>query len=615
MEKRAADPHQPQTEFIFGSLSTAGGRIQRARSLNAGLQLAPHLAPIDPRPGEAVTISVRAGVGVALEAATLYYTLDGSLPAVAAPETQHLAMRRTGSDWDTLTWSYGEMWCATLPGQPENTCVRYLIIAQTTNGKTVSCPYIDLSAPELVTQPDNFDQRYFHRLLRQPAPQVFEFNVDRLEIPAWLREAVIYQIFIDRFAPIPGQPFADTQDLGAFFGGVLRGITARLNYLSELGVNCLWLTPIFPAPSHHGYDPTDYFAVEPRLGDMADFQELVAAAHGRGLRVVLDFVANHLSRQHPAFVAAQADPASPTCAWFFFRDYPQTYEAFYDVPDQPVVNTDLPAVREYLIGAAQYWLQSGCDGFRLDHAHGATQGFWSAFRAAIRAVKSDAAIFGEITDTPALMRSYTGRMDGVLDFQLLELLRGFFVFRSISASQLDRALQQHFAYFRSELVLPSFLDNHDMNRFLWSVEGDARRLKLAALCQFTLPQPPILYYGTEVGLSQRRAVGRLEEARLPMLWNEQQDRALLDFYRRLIQLRRQTTNVWSEPRTTVWVDDEHGLYAYRCGAYLVVLNNHDQATALACPAAELILSTDTGVTLVGEQLGLPPFAGAICRFY
>ena len=319
-----------------------------------------------------------------------------------------------------------------------------------------------------------------------------------MDIPAWLREAVIYQIFVDRFAPIPGQPFADTQDLGAFFGGALRGITARLDYLSELGVNCLWLTPIFPAPSHHGYDPMDYFAIEPRLGDMADFQELVAAAHGRGLRVVLDFVANHLSRQHPAFVAAQADPASPTRAWFFFRDYPQTYEAFYDVPDQPVVNTDLPAVREYLIGAAQYWLGD-----------------------------------------------------------------------------------------------------------------DTRRLKLAALCQFTLPQPPILYYGTEVGLSQRQAVGRLEEARLPMLWNEQQDRSLLDFYRRLIQLRRRTTDVWSEPRTMVRVDDEHGLYAYRCGAYLVVLNNHDQATALSCPAAELILTTDAGATLTGEQLDLPPFAGAI----
>ena len=176
---------------------------------------------------------------------------------------------------------------------------------------------------------------------------------------------------------------------------------------------------------------------------------------------------------------------------------------------------------------------------------GATHAFWSAFRVATRRAKADAAIFGEITDTPALMRSYTGRMDGVLDFHLLDLLRGFFAFQSIAVSQFDRAVRQHFAYFGQALVLPSFLDNHDMNRFLWIANGDTRRLKLAALCQFTLPQPPIVYYGTEVGLSQRQAVGRLEEARLPMLWDEQQDRDLLDFYQRLIHLRRQTSATWS----------------------------------------------------------------------
>ena len=122
-------------------------------------------------------------------------------------------MERTHSDWDTLTWSYVETWCATLPGQPENTRVRYLIMAQTTAGQSLSCPTIDLAAPELAAQPSAFDQRYFHRLLRQPAPQVFEFNVDRLDVPVWLREAIIYQIFVDRFASDPGQPFGETQIL------------------------------------------------------------------------------------------------------------------------------------------------------------------------------------------------------------------------------------------------------------------------------------------------------------------------------------------------------------------------------------------------------------------
>ena len=221
--------------------------------------------------------------------------------------------------------------------------------------------------------------------------------------------------------------------------------------------------------------------------------------------------------------------------------------------------------------------------------------------------------FGEITDTPAVMRSFAGRMDGALDFHLLELLRGFFAFRSIPASQFDRALHDHYAYFGSVLVLPSFLDNHDMNRFLWSVGGDTRRLKLAALCQFTLPQPPIVYYGTEVGLSQRQAVGRLEEARLPMPPEEEIDRDLLQFYRGLIALRRQSSAVWSLPRQTVLVDDARGLYAYRYGAWTVYLNNSDQPVDLPCTETELMFATDADVTLHDHQLRLPPFAGAVLK--
>ncbi|MBK8048767.1 MAG: hypothetical protein IPK16_17580 [Anaerolineales bacterium] len=341
MTELSATQTQP-TEFVFGPLSTVEGRVQRARSFSVGLQLIPSLEPLDPLPGEAVTVSVRAGLGVAIEQATLYFTLDGSLPVVGGPGTHPLPLQLTRRDWDTLTWSYVETWCATIPGQPEHTRVRYLITAQSATGELVPCPYLNLTAPEVAAMPNAFDRRYFHRLLRQPAPQVFEYHVDRFTSPEWFREAVIYQIFVDRFAPDPGASLADTTDLSAIFGGTLRGITARLDYLCDLGVNCLWLTPIFPAPSHHGYDPTDYFTIEPRLGSLAGFQELVATAHRRGIRIVLDFVANHISRQHPTFLAAQADAASPACDWFFFREHPHSYEAFYDVPDQPIVKHGSP---------------------------------------------------------------------------------------------------------------------------------------------------------------------------------------------------------------------------------------------------------------------------------
>jgi glycosidase len=174
-------------------------------------------------------------------------------------------------------------------------------------------------------------------------------------------------------------------------------------------------------------------------------------------------------------------------------------------------------------------------------------------------------------------------MDGCLDFGLLEALRAFFALGTLSVSEFDKYLQQHFAYFDSSLVLPSFLDNHDMNRFLWRVDGDKRRLRLAALCQFTLPGPPIIYYGTEVGLSQLEPVGRLEEARLPMSWGNEQDASLLAFYQDLI--------------------------AFHNGS-------HETTVPLGkWQEVELVLSTDPAVSLdaQGLELYLPPYAGAVCH--
>ena len=127
------------------------------------------------------------------------------------------------------------------------------------------------------------------------------YQVDRERVPDWLRDAVIYQVFVDRFArpvacrsPSPSTP-------GGFYGGTLRGVTERLDHLADLGATCIWLSPIFPSPSHHGYDATDYRSIEPRLGTEADLRELIEAAHARGLRILLDYVVNHVSSAHPAF--------------------------------------------------------------------------------------------------------------------------------------------------------------------------------------------------------------------------------------------------------------------------------------------------------------------------
>jgi glycosidase len=206
----------------------------------------------------------------------------------------------------------------------------------------------------------------------------------------------------------------------------------------------------------------------------------------------------------------------------------------------------------------------------------------------------------------------------------MQAMRRFFAFRESTAGELDAFLRRHLAFFGDGLALPTFLDNHDMNRFLWVVGGDTRRLRLAAMCQFALPGPPIVYYGTELGLSQRRDVryadgsGHPEESRLPMPWGEAADPSLLAFYAALGGLRRATAGLWRRPREVVALDDETGLYAWRCddaaAGAMVALNNGAGEVEVPMDEAagwDLALATADGVRLAAGRLALPPVAGAI----
>jgi len=210
-------------------------------------------------------------------------------------------------------------------------------------------------------------------------------------------------------------------------------------------------------------------------------------------------------------------------------------------------------------------------------------------------------------------------MDGVLDFLLLEKLRQFFAYRTLSVGQFNAFLQQHFAYFPDDFVLPAFLDNHDMNRFLWIVNNDKRRLRLAALFLFTMPGPPIVYYGTEVGLSQPADVVQENGhhyhgyTRMPMLWGKQQDRALFAYFQRLHHLRRRGGDVWWRSAIeSLIVDDARDVYVYRREPYTVALNNGPHPAAVPVRNATTIaLRTEDGVASLKGRISLPPFSGAV----
>jgi cyclomaltodextrinase / maltogenic alpha-amylase / neopullulanase len=621
-------------DFVFGTLATDGQRVAQMQAAAAGVDHAHDLDPRDPLPGESVTIKVRLGPRVEADHVTTYYTTDGDDPAGTrgvASVGKVISLTRIAVDWDTIAWGYRETWAGQIPGQPDGTLVRYRIEAWSSlGGQSVWASEIAGvvagERPPGVSDLDAEPFRFAGELwpIRRTASDAY--HVDRETVPEWLKDAVIYEVFVDRFATTGGQPFATPDSLGGFFGGTLRGVLERLDHIVDLGATCLWLSPVFPSPSHHGYDPSDYRSVEPRLGSAEDLRALVDAAHVRGLRVILDLVANHMSSEHPAFRAATSDPDAPERRWFTFTRWPDAYLTFFGVQDHPQIDADDPGARRYLIDSAVGWLETGIDGFRCDYAQGPSHAFWSEFRAATRSVAPDSVTLGEVVETPALQRTYAGRLDGCLDFVLNQVLRQAFAFGTLAAADLETTVHRHLAYQDDGMVLPSFLDNHDMNRFLWVVRGDVRRLRLAALYQLTLPNPPIVYYGTEVGLSQVRDVrrpdgsGHPEESRMPMIWGEGQDRNLFESYRDLIHARRSMGSVWRGPRETLIADDDLGTLVVRCR------NEHSDAVVAfgldghprnlehrLFEGRTIAFRTSPSVRLEGGRLTLGPFDGAILR--
>lgn len=500
--------------FVFGPDRTPEALAEEARGRLAGLVHHSHLAPRDPAPGQEVTLLLEAGAGAAIDDVRVWYTGDGSSPTCSS---MRVRARHVETVWDDLAHAYVDRWEATLPGQPDGSRVRYVAAGHSQrNGQLV---FADSPAG---------------------TPVIFGFNVDQARNPAWIRDAVIYQIFVDRFWEPSGRfgrPLARGDEI---YGGTLDGITARLDYLEDLGINAVWLTPIFPAETYHGYDALDFSTVAERLGGEAALHRLVRAAHGHGIKILLDFAPNHCSWHHPYFLAAQRDPASPYRDWFTFQRWPDQYLTFSDARSLPKLNTRNPEVIGHLCSAAvRYLTEVGVDGFRLDHALGPPLLFWTHFRERTRAAKGDSYTMGEVTQEPNDLQWYEGRMDGCLDFPLLAAFRQFFIHGSLDAAAFHSYITHNERFYGKDFTRPTFLDNHDVNRFLWAAGNDLRLLRLAAVCQFTLPQPPIVYYGTELGMSQRCDVaeGGFEAARLPMAW-EKGRADVRNFYRRLIHLRR-----------------------------------------------------------------------------
>ncbi|MBZ4644902.1 MAG: cyclomaltodextrinase / maltogenic alpha-amylase / neopullulanase [Petroclostridium sp.] len=401
---------------------------------------------------------------------------------------------------------------------------------------------------------------------------VFQFpyicDKDIYTIPDWVTDAVVYQIFPERFYngdkkndPEKVHKWGEPPKADTFFGGDLKGIIEKLPYLSELGINTIYLTPVFQSPSTHKYDTTDYYMIDPHFGDIETCKELVNECHKIGIRVILDAVFNHCGYDFFAFQdVIKNGKKSKYVDWFNVYSFPvkkspkPNYETFAkDVWSMPKLMTRNPEVREYLLGVARYWIEEvGIDGWRLDVSNEIDHDFWRAFRKVVKQANPEALIIGEIWhDAGPWLRG--DEYDSVMNYLFRDAVIDFFAKKSIGISTFDARLAKTRMIYPDQATYAMFnlLDSHDTERFLTTCEEKEEQLRLAVLFQMTYIGMPMIYYGDEIGM-----VGENDpDCRRTMIWDEKkQNKELLQFYKKLLQIRNKFTALRKGEFYT-WVKD------------------------------------------------------------
>lgn len=359
---------------------------------------------------------------------------------------------------------------------------------------------------------------------------------------------IVYQIFPDRFCKGSIVLRDDERPWGAvprdswdFFGGDLLGILQKLPYLASLGVELIYLNPIFLADTNHRYNTTDYFQIDPRLGSLEDFQKLVQSAKDYGIGIILDGVFNHTGESFFAFQnLLQFEEKSVYQDWYYVLKFPLKegktihYEGWWGLGSLPKLRITTPAVREYIYRVSQYWAQFGIVGYRLDVPNEWRGDYWPEFRSQLLAKYPSLFLIGEIWESGEYWL-YGNRFDGITHYPLQHWLLNLVQEKTQAVEQFKQDYQW-FDFLYGSWSRPmnwNLLSSHDTERFLTQVGGAKEKLCLAALIQYGLPGMPVLYYGDEAGLQGAKD----PDCRRCYPWSEE-DNELLQFYQQLGQFRQ-----------------------------------------------------------------------------
>ena len=480
----------------------------------------------------------------------------------------------------------------------------------------------------------------------------------QIQTPDWVKNAVFYQIFPDRFAKsqqsrkrllnASWEAWDDMPTLQGYKGGDLWGVLEQLDYLQDLGINAIYFTPIFQSASNHRYHTHDYYQVDPMLGGNGAFKELLDACHQRNIKVVLDGVFNHSSRGFFFFHdVLENGPHSPWVDWFkiegwplspYNGEFPANYTGWDNNRALPVFNHDNPEVREYIMEIAEHWIKFGIDGWRLDVPFEIkSPGFWQEFRDRVKAINPEAYIVGEVWGDSREWLDGT-QFDGVMNYLfaaptiaftagdrvVMEQVqsRSYHPYPPLFAAEYAEKIQELLQLYPWEIQLTqlNLLASHDTARLISIAGGDRASVELANLLLITFPGAPSIYYGDEVGLP-----GRLDpDSRRGFPLEAQWESEVIDYHRKLIALRHAHPALRTGAYQTLFAQAQAYVFARILGSEeLIIAVNAGTAPAnVSIEAVELrsqpskLLYGNAEVEWTGAgasqlTLSLPPRTGCI----
>lgn len=406
----------------------------------------------------------------------------------------------------------------------------------------------------------------------------------------WLQEAVVYQIFVDRFCngdssndPLNTKEWGGEVTSKSMFGGDLRGIINNIDYLNELGIDLIYLTPIFKSSSNHKYNTCDYFVIDPGFGDVEDAKELVKECHKRNIKIVFDAVFNHSGDDFFAFEdLVKNGEKSKYKDWYLVDNYPidkekiNYYTFANDVRQMPKLNISNKEVTEYLLNVAKFWIEEvGIDGWRLDVCDEVDHEFWRAFKKVVKEANPNAIIVGEIMhEATSFLKG--DQLDSIMNYPFKGAMIDFFAKRSISVQHFSEILAQNRVIYMESITkqLWNLFGSHDTQRFLTECNNNINKMKLAIAFQFCYLGVPYIYYGDEIGLDG----GDDPLSRKCMIWDkEKQELELLDLYKKIIMVRKENKELIYGDYNEIYCNNNVIIFerVYENNNIIVAINNND----------------------------------------